>query len=962
MSSIRLSPGASRSRLLGHAVRGVAALKGLRPTILLVCLAISLPGAALGVHAALAIMRMRGLAASTFADALACLNAARAARADFAAIEDALQRRPDDPPRPAAAPADVAALRMALTADIATLVARSTAAAAPGDAAATQAAVARWTALAETAARSPPPGSDSVVDSTRRQAAAQLEQLIGEVLAAMLHRRDLALAGAGALLGLALAGAALGMLFAAAAAWGLSRHIRAPLLTATAAARRMAGGDLDVAIPPGGDDEPGHLLTALAVLRDSTRERLEWEQERRHAAETRLLDTAEGSGEGVLLVGADARIALANTQAVGMLNLLRDHLQPGMAFAGLREAAIGRDLFAPDGTPGGDPASWLADDWSGECETPLADGRWLRVARSIASDGGFIVILSDITALKSYQSALEEANRRFAAALNNMSQGLILFDAQDRLQVCNERYREIFRLPAGAPAMGISQQALVELRVAYSPDGRRGTATLAAERATVIARGEPTAFFEEMADGRTIAVKHVPIEQGGWVATFDDVTEQHRSLAQIHYLARHDELTSLCNRMMFTEQLTRALEDLPDDAHVALLHLDLDHFKQVNDTLGHGVGDEVLRGVARRLLECRGLAEAVARLGADEFAIIMADIPKPELAADMALWLLDAFGESFEVDGHEIPLGLSIGIAVAPGDGTTAELLAEHAERAMDRAKADERGTYRFFEPAMNDRLQLRRSLEIDLRRAVSQGQLEVFFQPLVDLNLKRISGFEALLRWRHPQRGLVSPGEFIPLAEETGLILSIGEWVLHHACAVAATWPAGLKVAVNISPIQFRNQLLVHTVGGALAASGLPAGRLELEITESALLAATAPTLEILRNIKRLGTRIAMDDFGTGYSSLSYLRSFPFDKLKIDKSFIDDLRGGNNAGAIIEAIVAMARTLGMRTTAEGVETVEQLELLQAAGCHEVQGYLFGRPGPAQGIPELLAAELAAAV
>jgi EAL domain-containing protein (putative c-di-GMP-specific phosphodiesterase class I) len=283
--------------------------------------------------------------------------------------------------------------------------------------------------------------------------------------------------------------------------------------------------------------------------------------------------------------------------------------------------------------------------------------------------------------------------------------------------------------------------------------------------------------------------------------------------------------------------------------------------------------------------------------------------------------------------------------------------LAEHAERAMDRAKADERGSYRFFEPEMNSRLQMRRAFELDLRKALALHQFELLFQPLVDLALQRVIGFEALLRWRHPQRGMVSPGEFIPLAEELGVIVPIGEWVLREACAFAATWPDALKVAVNISPVQFKSALLVQAVSDALAASGLAPDRLELEITESVLLAADDNTLAILRSMKRLGARIAMDDFGTGYSSLSYLRSFPFDKLKIDKSFIHDLQGNNHSATIIEAIVAMGRTLGMRIIAEGVETQAQLDLVRTAGCHEVQGYLFGRPGPASAIPALLAAQ-----
>jgi diguanylate cyclase (GGDEF)-like protein len=408
--------------------------------------------------------------------------------------------------------------------------------------------------------------------------------------------------------------------------------------------------------------------------------------------------------------------------------------------------------------------------------------------------------------------------------------------------------------------------------------------------------------------------------------------------------------------VLFGERVEQALAQAGRDGGFALHCLDLDHFKAVNDTLGHPAGDALLHAVSERLQACVREVDTVARLGGDEFAIVQAAIEKPEDAALLARRILEVVSEPYDLNGHRVAIGLSIGIAMAPGDGATCDKLLKGADAALYRAKGDGRGTWRFFEPEMDMRLQARRALELDLHAALANDELEVFYQPLFDLGKDRIGGFEALLRWRHPTRGMVSPAEFIPLAEEIGLIVPIGEWVLLNACIEASTWPDDVKVAVNVSPAQFKNGRLVRCVADALAASGLPARRLELEITETVLLNDSAATLATLHALRDLGASISMDDFGTGYSSLSYLRSFPFDKIKIDQSFIRNLAAADDGSrAIVRAVIALGQSLGMRTTAEGVETEEQLEWLRSAGCLEVQGYLFSPPKPAGHVPRLLA-------
>jgi diguanylate cyclase (GGDEF)-like protein len=560
-------------------------------------------------------------------------------------------------------------------------------------------------------------------------------------------------------------------------------------------------------------------------------------------------------------------------------------------------------------------------------------------------------------ALRQREEQLSAQNLRFDAALNNMSQALLMFDSQARLVISNSRYQEMYGLSSEIVKPGCLLRELLEHRrrdgtFAGDPDSYIENVMSA------IAEGKTWGQLTELPDGRTIAVINHPMAGGGWVATHEDITERRRAEKQIAHMARHDALTDLPNRLLLRDRLTYALAEPPRDKRLAVLYLDLDHFKTVNDTLGHQIGDDLLRTVAARLRDCVGDADTVARVGGDEFAIIHTGIEQPNDAAMLARRICEAVKEPCELHGHAVIVDTSIGIALAPGDGTDPTELLKNADMALYRAKADGRGTYRFFEPEMDAGMKARRTLELALRTALANGEFELHYQPLVNLEDRRVTCCEALIRWQHPERGLIPPTEFIPVAEEIGLIVPLGEWVLRQACSDAMQWPTETKVAVNLSPLQVMNQNLVAVVVGALAASGLPASRLEVEITESVLMQNSETTLATLHRLRELGVKISMDDFGTGYSSLSYLRSFPFDKIKIDRCFISGLATGDDSVAIVLAIAGLAKHLGIATTAEGVETRQQLQQVKALGCSEMQGFLFSAPRRIDEVTQMLRARV----
>jgi diguanylate cyclase (GGDEF)-like protein len=537
--------------------------------------------------------------------------------------------------------------------------------------------------------------------------------------------------------------------------------------------------------------------------------------------------------------------------------------------------------------------------------------------------------------------------------VNNIPQGLVLYDASARIIICNQPYLDMFGLSPDVARPGCTMQRLIEHRKETgSFDGDVDEFCNAIIQK--VSLGKATRQLTQAPGGRAIEIINRPLKGGGWVATIEDITERTRAEERIAHLAHFDGLTDLPNRLLFRARLEQALEAVRPDEQLAVLYIDIDEFKSVNDALGHPIGDELLKGVADRLRGCLAETDVAARLGGDEFAIIQMAIKDRAETTRLVDQIHSAIRQPFECAGHLITTDASVGIAFAPGDGIDLDQLLRNADLALYGAKGDGRRTYRFFEAGMDQRAKARRSLELELRQAISDGALEIHYQPVVNIEDGKISSCEALLRWRHPERGMVSPAEFIPIAEDSGLINQLGLWVLNAACAEAASWPDHVRVAVNVSPVQFRSQSLALSVAAALAACGLPASRLELEITEAVLIRDDEVALDTLHQLRKLGVRIALDDFGTGYSSLSYLQRFPFDKIKIDRSFIRDIAGPGASSSIVQAVVNIAAASDMMTTAEGVETEQQRNLLYILGCNEMQGFLFSPAIPAAEVRRLL--------
>ncbi len=544
--------------------------------------------------------------------------------------------------------------------------------------------------------------------------------------------------------------------------------------------------------------------------------------------------------------------------------------------------------------------------------------------------------------------------QRLDTAVNNMTQGLLLFDADQKLVICNKRYLDMYGLSADVVKPGCSFREVI----AHRRDSGSFVGDIDPYIGSVLRDiTKRNAMVITTPDGRSIQVVNEPVPGGGWLATHEDITERRRAEERITHLAHYDALTDLPNRTLFHERLKRELSEATPDRQLAVLYIDIDEFKSVNDSLGHMIGDALLKAVATSLAGCLRKSDFVARLGGDEFAILQTGIANTDDVRVLVGRIFEAIRSPYQCLGHQLTTDASIGIAMAPRDGADIDRILKNADLAMYAAKAAGRRTYRFFETGMEAEVRARRSLEVDLRQALTDGGFEVHYQPCVGLQTGAISGCEALVRWRHPQRGMISPAEFIPLAEDTGLINQLGEWVLNTACKEAASWPGDTRLAVNVSPIQFRSGTLALKVMAALASSGLAADRLELEITEAVLIRDDEAALAVLHDLRAIGVRIALDDFGTGYSSLSYLQRFPFDKIKIDRCFITDIAEPEGSSCIVQAVVNIAAERHMTTTAEGVETETQRELLRELGCSEMQGYLFSPPKPAAEIRAMLMRE-----
>ena len=554
------------------------------------------------------------------------------------------------------------------------------------------------------------------------------------------------------------------------------------------------------------------------------------------------------------------------------------------------------------------------------------------------------------------QHKLSEKSQHLDIAINNMTQGLLLFDSAGRLVICNQQYIDMFGVSPDVVKPGCLLRDLIL--------HRQQLGSFVGDVDSYCAKFlDPKAGINETVtstpDGRTMRLIYKRSPDGGWATTLEDVTENRRVQAKIEHLAHYDPLTNLPNRTLFQRHAEGLLLET-ESVQFAILYIDIDEFKAINDSLGHLIGDEFLKGVAERLRQSVGPGDFIARLGGDEFAILQHDVESDEDVSTLVGRIYQALRTPFDCNGHQLASDASIGIAIAPRHGTDLFGLLKSADLAMYAAKAAGRRTYRFFDPAMEAEANHRREIERDLRNALAEGQFEIHYQPLVDLKSDEVTGCEALLRWRHPVRGMVSPADFIPVAEETGLIEEIGQWVLRTACAEAATWPAHVRIAVNVSPIQFRSETLSLKVAAALAETGLDPRRLELEITEAVLIADDDAALAALNQLRTLGVKIALDDFGTGYSSLQYLQRFPFDKIKIDRSFVKEVTCNSSSASIIRAVVSIAADRDMITTAEGVETLQQRETVQNLGCTQMQGYLFSAARPAHEIRGLLAASAAA--
>jgi diguanylate cyclase (GGDEF)-like protein/PAS domain S-box-containing protein len=673
------------------------------------------------------------------------------------------------------------------------------------------------------------------------------------------------------------------------------------------------------------------------------RQRLESERQR--------LDTAMNNmTQGLVLYDASARVVVCNQQYLDMYKLSPAVVRPGLHF---------RDLIRyrqETGSFEGDVDEFCSNVMRNVAQGKVThsvlksrDGRSILIVNKPLAHGGWVATIEDVTERLKLE---QERDRNYAflrQIIDHIPTQITVKDARDRRYVLVNQVAEThFGMSrdaiVGKTAHELFAKSVADIVTADDQKALQSPGGLYLDERPWRSR----ALGDRFITSRRIGIHDQNGEAQYIINVVDDVTERRRADEKIAHLAHYDALTDLPNRVLFRERIERELGNTGRGGQFALLYIDVDEFKGINDSLGHHVGDELLKAVAARIRGCLQPNDLVARLGGDEFAVIQTAVRSTGDVVDFVTRIHEAIRQPYECLGHHLSTDASIGIALAPKDGTDLDQLIKNADLAMYGAKADGRRTHRFFEPAMDASAKARLALEQDLRQALVDGGFEIHYQPLVSLAHNQVTGCEALLRWRHPERGMVSPAEFIPVAEDTGLIVELGDWVLRTACAEATTWPDHIRLAVNVSPVQLKCQTLALKITAALASSGLSAGRLELEITEAVLIRDDETALAILHQLRAIGVRIALDDFGTGYSSLSYLKRFPFDKIKIDRCFVTDIAEIDGSSAIVQAVVNIAAARHMTTTAEGVETSEQKDILRALGCTEMQGYLFSaaRPGP----------------
>jgi diguanylate cyclase (GGDEF)-like protein/PAS domain S-box-containing protein len=663
---------------------------------------------------------------------------------------------------------------------------------------------------------------------------------------------------------------------------------------------------------------------------------------------------------GVSMFDASGRLAISNNRYFQMYRLQGERAPAGTPLIDLIEQK------KANGTFNGDPEAFC-DDLAKQLDQGLLvrgtghfkDGRVISSLSQPMEDGGWVSIHEDVTEQQRAKLRLEQTRKFLDTVIENVPAPIVVKQPQTHeIVLVNHAYEQFVGLPrerligCRSAELFPKQQAQLIAKFddeAVNSNERLTSAEFALQTPANGARNVTTT---------SLVVRDEADRPGFLITVIDDITERKKSEEKIAYLAHHDALTGLVNRAQFADRLDKLMASMTGDTKLAVLFLDLDHFKYVNDTFGHSLGDDLLKAVARRLRECASDTDTVARLGGDEFAIIQTELGDVGEAARLAERICQEVKEPYDLDGVNAVVDVSIGIACAPDDSTGSAELMKQADVALYRAKNDGRSVFRFFEPAMFARIERQRVLATDLRNAIKKRQFELFYQPVVNIEDNRIVGVEGLLRWRHPERGLIAPSEFIPAAEETGLIVPLGDWVIRKACLDAANWPEQTKIAINLSPAQFRGPSLGRVIIDALADAGVAPSRLELEITEEVLLGHNKENLTTLNELRELGIKIVMDDFGIGYSSLNYLRLFPFDKIKIDRSFVKDLSSGNDVSfAIVQAVTRLSRALNVPSTAEGIETSAQLELVRAAGCTEFQGYFFSKPKPAADIAHLLRSE-----
>ena len=650
--------------------------------------------------------------------------------------------------------------------------------------------------------------------------------------------------------------------------------------------------------------------------------------------------------QGLCLFSADKRLVISNSRFQKMYSLPDELIRPGTPLNRILQHYADR----------GETSDLTVEEHLEVMPTQqkqiftTADGRVILIQRTPMSDGGWVATHEDVTEqnrgeqlLAEKAAELERMNVRFDAALNTMSHGLCMFDAEQKVVVSNARYAEIYHLSRDQIKPGTSLRQILEYR------RENGTNFGPAPEIYTSVNVKEVSEVQELADGRVVEIARQAMPNGGWLTTHEDITDRARNEKRIAFLAQHDLLTGLANRALFAEKLDDAAKRLQRHGTTfTVLMLDLDKFKNVNDTLGHPAGDQLLVEVAQRLSSSLRDTDVLARLGGDEFAIIQEnERNQSEGAIALALRIIRLIEKPFDLNSHRVGIGTSIGIAFAPEHGADAETLLKKADLALYATKSGGRNDFRVFQPELIEAADIQKSMESELREAISRNEFELLYQPVIDLKTSSICGVEAFVRWHHPSKGVLAPDQFLPLAESTGLMMSLGEWILQQACMDAAAWPARIKIAINISAVQFNKGNLFDVILCALVDSGLSPERLELEIADTSLLERNqAEHLLTIRQLKNLGVSIVLDNCGTGYSSANYLTSFPFDKIKIDKSFTQGFRSRRDCAAVVASVLALARGLDIATVAKGVENSEQLEALRAAGVDFAQGYLFSRPVP----------------